>query len=64
MPSKTDIRDFSNAELSLLVFNTEYLYKLRSRRPLLFQELNDLYEYTQDQLAELIADLDADDSET
>jgi hypothetical protein len=62
---KTDLREYSSAELSLLVFNDEGLYKMRrsilrdceANKPSILAEL---FEYTEGQLEELVIDLKAD----
>lgn len=61
--NKQDLTEFSDAELSLLVFNTECLYNMRRNRRRLLEALNDLYIYTSAQLDELEQDLDADEQE-
>ena len=60
---KQDIRNQSDAELSLLVFNDETLYKLRRNRRALRETLRELYTFSAVQLAELYNDLDLDASE-
>ena len=57
--SKLDITMHSDEELSLLVFNTESLYKLRHSRYLI-DALNDDYDYTDEQLAVLKQDIQDD----
>lgn len=58
---KQDLREHNTGELSLLVFNDEYLYKMRRNQKLLLETLNDLYIYSSEQLSELESDL-ADDA--
>lgn len=60
--SKQDITQYGDSELSLLVFNTESLYEGR-HWPGLYEELDSLFLYTSEQLAELNQDLldDLDD---
>lgn len=59
--TKTDITEYSEGELSLIVFNDETLYKLRHNLNKLSSVLDELYIYTQEQYNELIADLDDED---
>jgi hypothetical protein len=59
-----DITNYTNQELSLLVFNTEYLYAERHNRQTLMALINSTYKYTDNQMAELISDLDADQEES
>ncbi len=55
---KQDLREYSDNELSLLVFNDEDLYKLAMRNPNgLLNVINDLFIYTEEQLNELKNDL-------
>ncbi len=55
---KQDLRQYSDNELSLLVFNDEDLYKLAMRNPnRLLDVINDLFMYTEEQLNELKNDL-------
>jgi len=59
MTDRTDITEYSDSELSLLVFNTEYLYEQRHSKG--FDEvLDQLFIYTPKQWQELIADLQDD----
>jgi hypothetical protein len=59
---RQDITGYSDQELSLLVYNTEYLYNLRHR-----YNLKDLLEqdfiFTDSQWDTLLADLELEDSE-
>ena len=62
MSNKTDITMYGDGELSLLVLNTEYLYR-RFRRCDDERDLRFLvceFEYTAEQFAELVADLQED----
>jgi len=59
MHKRKDITQYSEAELSLLVFNDEGLYSIR-HQPQLIEVLHDCYEFTDEQLATLQGDLDAD----
>lgn len=58
---KTDLRDYSDRELSLMVFNDEYLYQMRRDRKLLVMTLEEFFIYNDDQLTELINDLNEDE---
>jgi hypothetical protein len=53
---KQDIRQYSDNELSLLVFNDEYLY-LRRFRAGFAQMIDEMFEYTSEQLDVLIQDI-------
>lgn len=54
---KTDITMYSDDELSRVVFNTEYLYRLRHNPRNLLDCLEDEYIYTQAQQQILLNDL-------
>ena len=54
MNYKTDITNYSNKELSLIVFNTEYLYNLIDDLKSLLTIIKDKYIYTPDQFDDLI----------
>jgi hypothetical protein len=56
----TDLTTYTENELSLLVFNTEPLYLLRSNWPALVQALDELFTYTDEQLQVLNDDVDED----
>lgn len=56
---KQDITMYSDCELSLLVFNDEYLYSVRHKRGFKGM-IEELFTYTQDQLNELNQDLQDD----
>lgn len=60
---KQDITEYSENELSLLVFNDEYLYRMRRNRRLLIASINDMFEYTEKQLEVLNQDLDDEENE-
>lgn len=60
--TKQDITMHSDMELSLLVFNTEWLYNNR-RRPRFIDRLKELYIFTDEQLDVLKQDLEADMNE-
>ena len=66
MSNKTDITEYSSAELSLNVFNDEYLYK-SVRRFYKHDQLRDLagefFIFTEEQFEELCEDRDADQEE-
>jgi hypothetical protein len=53
---KTDITMHSENELSLIVFNDEYLYTRRHSK-FLVHTLKDLYKFTDEQMNVLINDL-------
>ena len=52
-----DIKNYSNYELSLLVFNTEYLYKLINNQKELLNVINNKYKYNKYQLIQLLKDI-------
>ena len=54
-----DLTQYSESELSMWVFNDEYLYNNRHRMHLK-SILDDLFIYTDEQWIELQADLEAD----
>jgi hypothetical protein len=60
---KTSIKHYSENELSLIVFNTEKLYNIRSNKKELLKELDSNYLYTNEQLNILISDLNQDKKE-
>lgn len=53
---KQDLREYSENELSLMVFNDEGLYCMRNSRGLV-EFLKDYFEFTEEQLEVLIQDL-------
>lgn len=55
-----DITEHSEIELSLIVYNTEGLYRMRRRILRDPSLLNDMFRYTEDQLKVLISDLKED----
>lgn len=57
-----DLTQYSNAELSLHVFNDESLYNIR-HRAFLKATLEELFLFTPEQWEELEADLEADNDE-
>ena len=58
--NKQDLKIHSDNELSLLVFNDEYLYRIRHRQH--FKDLIDeCFEYTDDQWQVLVDDLENDE---
>jgi hypothetical protein len=59
---KQDIRDFSENELSLLVFNDENLYRMRNRSYFI-DIIQDHFLYTDEQLDILLQDLNDDEAE-
>ena len=58
-----DITQYSDDELSLLVFNDEHLYRMRHNDKHLARHLNDQYIYTIDQLRVLQDDIEEDSKE-
>ena len=61
--NKQDITEYSDDELSLIVFNDECLYKMRRNRKSLIESLEDFFIFTSDQLEVLNNDLDSDEEE-
>ncbi len=57
---KQDLTEYSNNELSLLVFNTEYLYRMRRNVRKLMQEIDEVYLYNDEQLTVLLQDIKED----
>lgn len=57
---KQDLREYSDNELSLLVFNDETLYKLRRQFLIGTGLLDDMFLYTNEQLETLIEDVKQD----
>lgn len=57
--AKQDLRNYSEHELSLQVFNTESLYKARKAEKFL-EMLAMLYYFTDEQLKVLVEDLEMD----
>lgn len=57
--SKQDIREYTDSELSLLVFNDESLYKQRHRSDFI-NVIDELFIYRTEQLEELKNDLAED----
>lgn len=53
-----DLRQYSDAELSLRVMNDEGLYRMRHDKVALLSVLNTYFVYNSDQLAELEQDLE------
>ena len=56
---RTDLRQYNSGELSLQVFNTEYLYSMRSSLGLK-AALEDMFLFTDDQWHELCIDIQDD----
>lgn len=54
--NKQNIKHYSDDELSLLIFNTEELYKIRYNNGF-FDIIEDLYEFTPEQFSVLVNDL-------
>lgn len=59
--SKQDITQYTDQELSLLVFNDESLYNIRNTEHLQ-NELDELFIYTPEQLSVLFDDLEDDEN--
>lgn len=57
---KEDLKDYSQDELSLRVFNDETLYKMRHNRRILVDTLTELFDFTNEQETQLNEDLDDD----
>ena len=57
---KHDLTAHSDTELSLYVFNDEYLYKMRKNLKNLIIELNEFYIYSDEQLDVLKQDIEDD----
>lgn len=66
--SKTDIRHYSDSELSLIVMNDEGLYRMAHKRSVSIEAIKDLigelYLYTAEQMADLIETIEADRAES
>lgn len=60
--SKQDLREHSDNQLSLLVFNDEVLYRQRHRKGFL-EHIKDVFEFTPEQLEVLINDIKEDEEE-
>lgn len=60
--TKQDLTNYSEIELSLLVFNDEGLYNMRHKRNFL-NTIDELFIYTDDQLEVLKQDLEEDANE-
>lgn len=56
---KQNLREYSDNELSLVVFNDEYLYAIRHRR-IFMQTIEKYFLYTEEQLEVLKQDLESD----
>ena len=52
-----DLKKYSENELSLLVFNTEYLYKSIDNQDVLLSKLDNKYIYSKKQLSILLEDI-------
>ncbi len=57
----TDLRDYSDQELSMWVFNDELLYHYRNNEKVLFGLIDNLFFYTDDQKDQLLKDLESID---
>ncbi len=60
--AKRDLTEYSDNELSLMVFNEEWLYSMRGK-PSLFDTIDEFFIYTDDQLEVLKQDLKDDEGE-
>jgi hypothetical protein len=60
---KKDISNYSEDELSMIVFNDELLYNLRNDRDNLFLALDETFIFTAEQVEVLVADLEDDANE-
>ena len=58
--NKINITQYSNAELSWIVFNDESLYSIRHELNELLYIIDDLYIYTDAQIDELLSDISDD----
>jgi hypothetical protein len=54
MTNKTDLTNYSTKELTLQVFNSEYLYLLITDTWNLINTINDMFAYRNDQFDDLI----------
>ena len=53
-----NLKEYNNKELSLIVFNTESLYKLIDNQPALITKLESRYQYSKKQLSILLNDIE------
>ncbi len=60
--NKQDLTEYSDSELSLLVFNDEGLYRMRRRRDFI-DTLREYFIFTDEQLEELKQDLQDEEEE-
>ena len=58
--SKQDLTQYSDDELSMIVFNDEGLYSMRGDENAIRMAIEELYEYTDMQLRVLLNDIDDD----
>jgi len=56
---KTDLREQSDSELSLMVFNDESLYRMRNNSDFV-EYLEEIFKFNSEQLKELAEDLESD----
>ena len=59
-----NLKQYSDQELSLRVFNDEYFYIERANTEFLKALINEEFHYTQDQMSVLLDDLEADQLES
>jgi hypothetical protein len=57
---KMDLTQYSENELSMLVFNIEFLYNMRRNIKELKLELDEIYDYTEEQFEILVNDIKED----
>ena len=53
-----NLNEYNERELSLIVFNTESLYKLKDNQPALITKLESRYQYSKKQLSILLNDIE------
>lgn len=53
-----NLKEYNERELSLIVFNTESLYKLIDNQPALITKLESRYQYSKKQLSILLNDIE------
>lgn len=53
-----NLNEYNERELSLIVFNTESLYKLIDNQPALITKLESRYQYSKKQLSILLNDIE------
>jgi len=58
-----DLTMYGDQELSMMVFNTEWLYNLRHNHLSLMVAVDEEFKYTPEQMEELLIDIDEDAGE-